>query len=240
MINLIVDVIGEKVKQMCFVEKWGGLTRNAAKAIVDEDGNILGSEIWPISCEVSPEDCFEIDDKHKKIRPMPGVKSVFWVKQGGTYRQFKQNNINPGRNDIYGRFSFDMVGWINLKEIGIEDCRFAHKLYAQFSKDFLGVFEPIVVWGDPATQIIWGDPNNSEAWGDPGNQMQELGKAQITIDAIHMDDKGHKETFSPYVFADNLELFIYPYDYFCLTFEGTFKLRRGCIEDLFCGDPIDC
>lgn len=135
MINAVNLYLESIIKAMPFVQRWGGLVRHLDRPVMD-GATKLGTDIWPVTCDLDPADCFT-NDTYKRLEPKEEYTSVFWFKEGGRMDLVRSN----GDEHVYN-FEIDLVGWLNLAKMGYAECSISQFCGLVFTRDLLKKFNP--------------------------------------------------------------------------------------------------
>lgn len=115
MIEKIIETIGPSITALPWVDRYGGLTRNAIQVKVDEETGFSEELVFPVS-STTTGNCFETG-KYKELIPNDAYKSVsFWALNGPI--QVTPDKVGHADTIRYQGFA-DFKAWINLKKLGL-------------------------------------------------------------------------------------------------------------------------
>ncbi len=145
-------------------------------------------------------------NKIEALVPDSSRKSLFYMEQNGEI-------LFRGRDKGYNKFTADLflVGWLNPKKLGSNDCSITAPIIAQIVKILnKGHF----------------------------NALNQYSK--IFIQPISIATK-EKKIFDKYKYSKLFyHLLEYPYDYFRIRIQVDFQIHDNCIENYIPQDPIVC
>lgn len=226
MVAAIADILKSRLSALDWMERFGGLVIEAKKADTRkaDDGStvIVGYQSWPVACDVNAERCFEDQQKLRWFIPESGLAAVaYFVDNGGT-SFVEVSEFVPRRGGLVYRFNLKFVCWLNMKRLGdaitFGECWAADKLVPYVIAEMFGNYT--------ATEIetIFG-----------ADSPQARAYKQVEVTGITQLQKS-PQLFAPFSFwnmPDKQALFVWPYDYFALSIQGTFTLNRFCLGELY-------
>lgn len=122
MLTRAINLLEDPLSQLCWIDKYCGLTRLAVRKTV-KDGKAI-RESYPVSCGCSSNDCWNAG-MYSALAPNSDRKSVaYWVQNGAS----SISQDKRGRFEMKGKVDF--VVWLNLKALGKEDCNFCEAVAA--------------------------------------------------------------------------------------------------------------
>jgi hypothetical protein len=223
MVSVIADILKHRLSDLDWIERFGGLVVAAAKAnpIQSADGAFVnaGYQYWPVACNVNMERCFEDAAKLKWFVPESSLSAVaFFVDNGGTSFVEIDPNI-PKRAGLVYRFNLKFLCWMNLQRLGDAitngSCFASGRVVPYVIAQFFGEHA--------ATDVFAAESAEAKAY----QNIQVTGVTEV---------QRLPSMFSPFTFAalpDKQAMFLWPYDYFGLSIQGTFTLNRFCLADLY-------
>ena len=117
MIQQIINCIEPLIKELPFVENYGGLVQCVTKTEIDETTGAKRNITFPITCNANPSTCLKQGGYSALI---PGkCKSLFY---------FEASNLRPkgcigpkGKTYVW-EGTLSLIGWVNLRSLGVEIC----------------------------------------------------------------------------------------------------------------------
>lgn len=223
MIAAIADILKDTLTGLDWIERFAGLVVEAKKptTVTGGDGQTLvtGWQSWPIACDVNAEKCFENQQKLKWFVPDSSVSAVaYFVDNGGCVSLGFDDNT-PNRGGLVYRFNLKFVCWMNMKRLG--DAITSGECYAADKV----VPYVIAAFHNPST--------SAQVFG--ADTVKALAYRRVEITNVTQLPKT-PQLFAPFSFwnlPDKQAMFIWPYDYFALSIQGTFIVNRFCLADLY-------
>ena len=122
MIQSAINAILPKLQELDFVGNVSGLVIPISKItpICDDQGNEIGSvkDTFPVACSMTADDCFK-QGKYELLVPDSRRDSIFYFEQ---LTGAKLVDIGVKGNALKFQANVRLVGWLNLRKLGIEDC----------------------------------------------------------------------------------------------------------------------
>jgi hypothetical protein len=215
MLNIIAEVLRQKLVDIPWAERTAGLTLAAKRAMFSTTPGLFstqtGVQTYPVAAEVNQEECWE-NGVFKLLEPDATKASIMFFVDNGGARQLSVD----GPKGRFLRYSFNLrlLVWVNMSRLGTDlqgdrnvvSGRLAPYVIAAISgkHDIAGVYN--------------GGPEETAISGIEVREMSELQKDPVM--------------FAPFDFRDRTELFFWPYDYFGFTVSGEFMLNKNCLEDI--------
>lgn len=210
MIDKVLSLYSAQIMSLPWVERYGGLTFLAERYI--EEGS---PEIFPVSSNVSNSDCWQ-NGAYANLVPSASVKSIVY------YEQIADINVVPSTRGkrSYQTYttSLRLVSWLNIPLLGYPDTSICWRFIPGVKKELMK--RPDIPVGGDLEKILVLAP-------------------EIKNISIDSSDNTKNNVFSKYSYGDE-RLFLYPYDFFSLTFDLTFTIDENCLEDIVLDNPINC
>ena len=215
MVSVIADVLKASLTDLQWMERFGGMVLPASKPIMKQGADgihvVTGHYVSPVACDVNMEDCWETG-KYKYFEPDNKKSAIgFFMDNGGCLLK----DIEGPKESLY-KFTFDLkfLCWMNTARLGtsitgggcLPSGRIAPYVFAQLSGYHTAV-------------------------GKFGGAIEELIYQNIEVTNVRMLTKS-PSMFEPFSFVkDGIDknYFIYPYDYFGLSIQGTFIINKNCL-----------
>lgn len=198
---LIADILKQEIEDLPFVDRITGLIRALVYTEKNADGVTI-RKVLPLACDVSADDCAR--GKYQDLVPNSDKRSVLYFEEIGGVEDIGRH----GRNYQF-RSRLRLVGWLNLKKMGITSCSWS---------------------GQAVLQIL---TRLHQGYENSGNIL----KAQIT--SITEVEKSAAGIFGKYTYDEAVNQYLlYPYDYFALNISVEFEVNPDCIEDFVPGEPL--
>ena len=203
MIKDIANILKAKLQPLPFVDRLAGVVQ-IARSQETVEGKLIQTR-FPISCDVNGEDCAEGGQRLIDLIPNSEKKSVFYFEDiGGA--QF----IDRTRNDLNFQANLRLVGWLNMKELGKNQCSVTSLIVANVIR-----------------ALTQGKKTFNE---DPFTRITIEINQQVLNNANIFSDYTYKETETQYL--------MYPYDFFALDLRVFFSINENCM-DTFILEPAD-
>ena len=199
MTGALAAILRTYLQGLPFVDRLAGLVRTVT--ITGEDGK---RKAFPVACNVTNADCTA--GRYQDLVPDSSRKSVMYFEDGGT--------VLTGllKGDPQLRSTIRLVGWLNLKKMGLTDCDFATTAITNIIKN-----------------LPWTEFNS------PAN-----GFVRVKLTGLNVLEKS-SAIFSRYTYDEAVtQYLLYPYDYFGLNLTVEYTVRRSCIEDAVIPDIELC
>lgn len=110
MIGSILQILGEDIKALAWVERYGGLVKTYTNH---------NKQTFPISCEVSEADC-RSDQRYQDLIPNDNKKSILYFEELGSLTDQGKDNKHTKRRKFVSEVR--LVGWLNLQSLGLTAC----------------------------------------------------------------------------------------------------------------------
>ncbi len=193
----IADILKSQINALPFIDKLAGLV----KTVVISDQNESGQKIkksFPIACNVSGDECVN-NGAYKDLTPNNSYKSVLYFEEaGGT----QLTGIERGK--MHFRSQVRLVGWLNLKKMGLTDCQYSSTAVLQIIRELSAMIQP----------------------GNYGNKYIHL-----RVTGINEIEKS-SAIFGRYTYDESINQYlVYPFDYFALNISVEFSVNPSCIEN---------
>ena len=217
MISVIADVLKNKLDNLEWIERFGGLVSNATRPVLKQGADgvqvVTGYQTYPVACGVNLENCWE-NGRFKHFEPDSTKSAIaFFVDNGGV-----QLRENFGPKLAWLKFEFDLkfLMWLNNKRLGeaitAGNCLPAGRIAPYVVAQLFGTHTAVGVFGGDIEEEIFG-------------QIEVTGVREL---------RKNPGMFEPFSFAsdgDKRGLFIEPYDYFGLQLTGSFVINKNCLPD---------
>lgn len=119
---LIDQVLGPEITALGWVERYGGVVQTAKDVTGMDENDQAIIKRFPVSCSVNQADCNN-DQFYQALVPDDSKKSIlYWEVLDGMRDVGSVQNTEIFRA-LEGRIR--LVGWLNLKELGIHGCNSA-------------------------------------------------------------------------------------------------------------------
>lgn len=221
MIDAFVGLAEEKLKELCWIESFGGLAKIAYRHYCNENG-LIKVQQFPVVCNTKNEDCFN-NTAYKILAPDSSKKSVLYFLQNGTLNTEK---IFPTGRRTMKKSSWSkktvnlkLLGWLNMKAIGFEGCDLSSAIFPDLENIF-----------NCACPI-------PEGFIYPRHAVKEV---RFNIRSFDPFNVTLKTFFGQYTYGEEYKLYFYPYMIFSLNIELSFKINTKCIPKIKCAEPIIC
>lgn len=196
MIIEVGNIIIGKINGLPFIDKYAGVVKPATYS--DEGVK----KTFPISCALDITQCKKGD--YMDLCPDSSKKSVLYLED--KYIRF----VSREGNDYRFQGSFDLVCWLNLPKLGLEQCSVSAKailsVMAQFSATPAnhGIYQKLLI--------------------------TPLGQNPKSINPFAK--YSYDESVSQFL--------LYPFDYFVLPLQVDFVVNKKCVDEFLTSDPIGC
>lgn len=203
MTNEIGEIIKSKLADLSFIEKLAGVVKIMNTTAMDANNRSVRKS-FPIACNMTYEDC-SVKGMYMDLVPNSKVKSIVYLEDQGI-RKLNNN----GANKVY-QATYLLVGWLNLKKLGITDCSGSGKAVANILR------------------VLDLKPFNSGIYLKI--QIEDLGQNAASNNPFA------KYTYD----EDKTQYLMYPYDYFSIPLQVTFEINTStCIDDFPTNEELPC
>lgn len=199
----LAQILREQIEDLPFVERIAGLVRT--QIMTEETDLGKKRKSFPVACDVSAEDCVK-KGKYQDLVPNDKVKSVIYFEENGG-SQF----LEFVRGDYKYRSSLRLVGWLNLKKLGVTGCSYS---------------------ANAVMQILSALPMK------PFNALSKYTRVEIT--GVSEMEKSNA-IFAKYTYDEGVSQYLmYPFDFFALNITLEYIVPRACISEMILNDPLNC
>jgi len=205
MINDIGDIIIARINTLPFIDKIAGVVKILSYTNIDKDNRPV-KNTFPVYCK-APINLDACDtSRYLDLCPDDKKKSVLYLEDKGI------RFISITGTKITFRASFDLVCWLNLPLLGVENCSFS-------AAALTNIIQKLIGKGIPFQSGIY---------------------QQIKLTPVFEQSKS-VNPFIKYTYnLENQQILMYPYDYFVLSIDAEFIVDSRCIEEIVLNPPIDC
>lgn len=217
MLSIIADVLKNRLTDLPWLERFGGMVSVATKPKFRQGADgvqvNVGNIVAPVAFGVNAENCWEADN-WKYFEPDSTKSAVAFFTGNGNWRISKID----GPKEAWVTIAFDIkfLCWMNTARLGV-----SITAGGETPSDRVAPYVMNKFLGYHSTDGLFGGGMEEEVFKD------------IEINGIRGIDK-NPSMFEPFTFAKDgadKNLFIYPYDYFGLVISGTFKMNIKCLPD---------
>lgn len=195
MTNDIAEILRDKIETLPFVDRIAGLVK--ALTISEETDSGKKRKTFPVACNVSQADCMA--GAYQDLVPDSAKKSVIYFEEAGGTQMLGFDGPK-----MKFRSNLRLVGWLNLKKMGLTDCGWSSTAVLQIIREL-------------------------SDYTQPSNHNNKFIHLKIT--GISEAEKS-AAIFSRYTYDETVtQYLIYPYDYFALNISVEFFVNKNCIED---------
>lgn len=186
-----------------FVDVMAGVVKVITKTDLDRNNKPI-NRYYPVACGLSLDDCISNgryqdlipDSKKGCIIYLEDISNNF-IRQNGTKKEWSAR--------------FRLVGWINQKELGYDDC----SITSQIISTIIALF--------------------------PQNKLYNSGIFQMFSINVLGQDPTNYNPFSKFSYEeDKIQYLMYPYDYFSIQLEFNYSIDDSCIPSFIKKPKIDC
>ena len=217
-IERLISYISDDIKALNYGEVYGGVARTQrVKEFEDAKLGVTIYKKFPISCAISGDvEPNKTVQRFRDLIPNDGKKSIlYWevlqgMKDVGGFAPNTKNAPNEQVRVMRGRAR--LVGWLNLKRLGVSNCNSA--------ADAIFPLLPIVT--------------QQKAY--PAIPLQNT-KVRYRLDNIVPRDIS---IFSKYTYDPLEYTFTYPFDYFAMDISIELILPLGCVPQFPISNEITC
>lgn len=226
MTSAIATVLKSRLVNLPWIERFGGLVNVATRPVLAHGADgaqiVTGYQSYPVACDVNQTNCWE-GGLYKHFEPDSTKAAIaFFVDNGGAiFRSIE----GPKNANIVFSFDLKFLCWMNLARLGtgltLGHCDVAGRLAPLVMAQFIG---------------------QHSAFGKFDGAQEEHALQDIDVTGLSQYQK-NPAIFAPFTFATDGEkrgLFLYPYDYFGIRVQGTFRVNVKCLEDVFFAPAEDC
>ena len=204
MIKDVANILKAKIDTLPFVDRIAGIVQ-IAKDKQPKQGGGFNEIKFPVGCEVNGTDCEEGSDRLTDLVPNSDKKSVFYFEDIGGV-QF----IERVRNDLNFQANLRLVGWLNMKLLGKNQCS--------------------------VTSLIVANIIRSLTEGKKSFNQDSFTRIKIEI---NQQVTNNANIFSNYTYSETeTQYLMYPYDFFALDLRVFFSINENCMDD-FILSPVD-
>ena len=115
MIASVLNIVGQQIEALDWVERYGGLVQTYREK-VNDDGLF---NVYPISCGVSEADCIN-DQRYQDLIPDDTKSSIVYFETLQGLRD--AGSLNANNNVMILTGTFRLVAWLNYQKLGINEC----------------------------------------------------------------------------------------------------------------------
>lgn len=226
MISAIATVLKDRLVNLPWIERFGGLVNVATRPVLTQGADgvqvVTGYQSYPVACDVNQANCWE-GGLFKHFEPDSTKAAIaFFVDNGGAvFRAIE----GPKNANVIFTFDLKFLCWLNLTRLGT-GLTLGHC-------DVSGRLAPLVM-----AQFI----GRHDAFGKFDGAQEEHALQDIEVTGLGQYQK-NPSMFAPFTFATDGEkrgLFLYPYDYFGIRVQGTFRVNTKCLQDVFFAPADEC
>lgn len=186
-----------------FIDKLAGLVQPISMSEQNESGASL-TKIFPISCSTTFEECCN-NKAYKDLIPNSKYGCmVYFEEESGV------ELVEETRNGRKYKTSFLLVGWVNQKKLGTDECSITGKIVNTF------------------INALSVKPFNNDIY--TSIQIEVSGQNPKSVNPFS------KYTYD----ADNTQYLMAPYDYFSVKIDVNFVVNSQCIVDFSKGTEQTC
>ena len=191
----IANILKDKIDGLPFVDRIAGLVTTLTLSEETEAGK--KRKTFPVACNVSQADCMA--GRYQDLVPDTAKKSVLYFEEveGAQMTGMEGNKMNF-------RSTLILVGWLNLKKMGLTDCGWSSTAVLQIIRELSAYMQP----------------------SNHGNKFIHFKVTGIS------QAKKTSAVFSKYTYDEAVtQYLIYPYDYFAVNIAFEFSINKNCIQD---------
>ena len=212
---IIANVLKQKLSNLDWIERFGGMVTQATKPVfvtVDGQQVITGYKTYPVSCWVNEADCWN-DGVYNDFAPDSRKSAIAFFTDSGGVSLREQGG--PGNNELIFSFELRFLCWMNTSRLGSDitagRCDVSGRVVPYVISQFFGTHSAAAVYGadSPETTAF----QRIEVKG-----VRQLPKSPSIFDPFSFDNRG---------------LFLFPYDYFGLVISGIFTMNKHCLPALY-------
>lgn len=208
MINEIIQLFEEEVTALSWVQRYGGLAKPVQ--IISQTGTPKTAAVAHYIGTPQKQDQTSLlqEKRYKFLVPDRNIKSIIY------YEQPQPEVLVDGfGRQNYCRYetTIKLIGWLNLKKIGVEETTIKGKCM----QHIISIF-------------------NNRFWGDTDSTRNATTK-NITPD----NAEATLNLFSKYSYADKQFLHFYPYEVFSINIPVRYTIYTNCKSEINISN-IDC
>lgn len=207
MIRLAIETLKPKISTLPFIERFGGLSQMVT-ADFEGTGKAFEKKSFPVSCDMSASECYE-QGKYKNLVPNEMYKSVSYFEH---FTSVNNSESKHGQGIWEANTSVRFVCWLNMRKLGIDDCKGTSLLELAVLNALVGVHD-IDVDGV---------------------------KGRLTIRTAKIIPHDYRQIFGKYSYSNKDAVFFHPYEFFAIDFDVKIEINRNCLVDVTFGAPIEC
>lgn len=115
MITEIGNILKSRIISQPYVDRIAGIVMTMIEEQVTDENTFIKK--FPVSCDISGEDCSESNSRYKDLIPNSNKKSVIYFEDltGITF-------LSRERDNLLFQCSPRMIGWLNLTKLGRTEC----------------------------------------------------------------------------------------------------------------------
>lgn len=187
-----------------FIDKLAGVVKVLSKQERNADNTETIIKTFPVSCDITFEDCIQ-NGSYKDLIPNSKLGCIVYLEEDDSL-----DKINEIRGVNFYKTSYRIVGWLNQKKLGTNDCSITGKIVNTIisklqQKQFnSGIYQ------------------------------------QIDINVIGQDQKSYNPFAKYSYDEDATKYLMAPFDYFSIKIEVTVGVNVKCIEPFEKQTPILC
>jgi hypothetical protein len=201
MIIDIGNIIISKLTDLPFVDKYAGVVKPVTYSNEGAEGKLIKKTV-PISCNITSQE--GAAGRYMDLCPDSSKKSVLYLED--KYVRFVKRD-----GDKYTfQASFDLVCWLNLPKLGLEQCSVSAKAILSIITAFRNI---------PSNEGIF---------------------HQLLITPLGQDSKARNPFAKWSYDEEVTQFLLYPYDHFLVPIQVDFVVNRKCVEEFQINDPIGC
>jgi len=204
MIIDIGNILKSKLIGLAFVDRIAGVVQTAVET--EEEKNKAAVKKFPVACNVNEKDCEAASDRLTDLVPNDSKKSVIYFEDiGGAVFQ------NQTKRDHNYVATIRLIGWLNLKLLGQDDCSVTSLVVA----NIIGAFSQQRTFNQT-----------------PFTRIKIVANRQLTKDP---------NIFSKYTYVEHeTKYLLYPFDYFAIDFKVEFSINEECMDTFNQGIIDNC
>jgi hypothetical protein len=130
MIENIIKSFEEKITNIGWIERYGGLVKPVKRTFAIDDSLIV--KTFPVACGVNAKECWE-KGKYQDLIPNDKYKSLaYWEQRGSVSCSYQRVDGDKYMCIFSAPVSF--VCWLNMPKLGFDDCTSSHLFEAHMLK----------------------------------------------------------------------------------------------------------
>jgi len=191
-----------------FIDKLAGVIKTVVTSDLDSQNRPVRKS-FPVACGISYSECLK-SNRYLDLVPNGKLKSIVYLEDNGL------RIVGTNGNKNQWKASYKLVGWLNQKEMGYDDC----SITSLIINEIINKFPELPV------QI---------------NSPSEWSKYQRLLIEVEGQDPKSYNPFSKFSYdEDKTQYLMYPFDYFSLNLTVSFEMNKKCIEPFELKAPIPC